>query len=37
MIINFHGNPQTTVISCYNPTNVSDEKDTKVILYRACH
>ena len=26
MIMNFHGNPQTTVISCYSPTNVSDEQ-----------
>ena len=25
MIANFKGNPQTTVISCYSPTNVHDE------------
>ena len=24
---NFNGNPITTVISCYSPTNVSDEDD----------
>ena len=28
MIATFNGNPQTTIISCYSPTNVSDE--TKV-------
>ena len=25
MIVNFQGNPNTSVISCYSPTNVSDE------------
>ena len=25
MTIQFHGNPHTTIISCYIPTNVSDE------------
>ena len=24
MIVNFNGNPQTSIIVCYNPTNVSD-------------
>ena len=27
--MNFHGNPQTTFISCYSPTNISDEQDTE--------
>ena len=27
MIMNFHGNPQTTFISCYSPTNVSYEQE----------
>ena len=30
MIATFHGNPETTVISCYSPTNVSDEIDTEI-------
>ena len=30
MIANFHGNPETTVISCYSPSNVSDEIDTEI-------
>ena len=25
---NLSGNPQTTIISCYSPTNVSDEQET---------
>ena len=29
MTIQFHGNPQTTIISCYSPTNVSDEIETE--------
>ena len=29
MIINYHGNPQKTFISCYSPINVSDEKDNE--------
>ena len=29
MTIQFHGNPQTTIILCYNPTNVSDEIETE--------
>ena len=28
MISNLQGNPRTTVISCYSPTNVSDENET---------
>ena len=24
MMANFNGNPQTSIIVCYNPTNVSD-------------
>ena len=24
----FNGNPSTTIISCYSPTNASDETDT---------
>ena len=30
MITNFHGNPQTTVISAYIPTNVNEEHDTEI-------
>ena len=30
MIATFHGNPETTVISCYSQTNVSDEIDTEI-------
>ena len=29
MVIRFRGNPQTTVISCYSPTNVSIETDAE--------
>ena len=25
MVATFHGNPNTTIISCYSPTNVSEE------------
>ena len=25
LVANFNGNPQTTVISCYSPTNVQEE------------
>ena len=28
MTINHSGKPQTTIISCYSPTNVSDEQET---------
>ena len=28
MTINLSGNPKTTIISCYSPTNVSDEQET---------
>ena len=27
MVVMFNGNPSTTIISCYSPTNASDEKD----------
>ena len=27
MVTTFNGNTNTTIISCYNPTNVSDETD----------
>ena len=27
--MNLHGNPQTTVISCYSPTNVTDEQESE--------
>ena len=27
MVATFNGNPSTTIISCYNPTHVSDETD----------
>ena len=27
IVINFNGNPSATIISCYNPTNVSEETD----------
>ena len=27
VIVSFSGNPQTTVICCYSPTNVSDEEE----------
>ena len=29
IIVTFNGNPQTTVISCYSPTNVSQESDVE--------
>ena len=27
MVATFNGNPGTTIISCYSPTNASDETD----------
>ena len=30
MIVNFQENPQTSVISCYSPTNISDEQETEI-------
>ena len=30
MIVHFQGNPQTSVISCYSPTNISDEQETEI-------
>ena len=32
MIMNFHRNTQTTVISCYSPTNVSEDKKTNYFI-----
>ena len=29
MAIHFQGNPHSTVISCYRPTNMSDELETE--------
>ena len=29
IIANFHGNPITTIISCYSPTNSSDQEDVE--------
>ena len=31
MIVNFQRNPQTSVISCYSPTNISDEQETEML------
>ena len=35
MIMNVHGNPKTTLRSCYSPVNVSDDTDIfdKIELY----
>ena len=30
-IANFHGNPITTIISCYSPTNSSDQEDVEKV------
>ena len=30
MAIHFEGNPMTTVISCYSPTNVTDEQEVEL-------
>ena len=30
MIVNFQGNPQTSVISCYSPINISNEQETEI-------
>ena len=30
MVATFNGNPSTTIISCYSPTNVSDEMDLNI-------
>ena len=27
MVVRFNGNPSATIISCYSPTNASDEAD----------
>ena len=29
MVATFHGNPNTTIISCYSPTNVSEELEVE--------
>ena len=34
MIVNFQGNPQTSVISCYSPTNISDEQETEIFYIK---
>ena len=33
LIASFNGNPSTTVICCYSPTNTSDENDVKEFYY----
>ena len=33
LIASFNGNPSTTVICCYSPTNTSDEDDVKDFYY----
>ena len=30
MIVNFQGNPQMSVISCYSPTNINDDQETEI-------
>ena len=30
MTATFQGNPQTTIITCYSPTNVSDKTETEI-------
>ena len=30
MIVNFQGNPQTSVISCYSPINISEKQETEI-------
>ena len=32
MVATFNGNPSTTIISCYSPTNVSEETDL-IVFY----
>ena len=27
LVATFHGNPESTLISCYNPTNIADEQE----------
>ena len=34
MTASFTGNPATTIISCYSPTNCSDEEDV-VMFYKS--
>ena len=34
MVAPFNGNPSATIISCYNPTNVSEETDL-IAFYNA--
>ena len=36
MIVDFQGNPQMSVISCYSPTNISDKQETE-IFYTKLH
>uniref|UniRef100_A0A0L8GVI4 Endonuclease/exonuclease/phosphatase domain-containing protein n=1 Tax=Octopus bimaculoides TaxID=37653 RepID=A0A0L8GVI4_OCTBM len=45
IIVNFNGNPSTTVTCCYRPTNVSDEQEvinfyndiSSLVRYRPQH
>ena len=32
-VATFNSNPSTTIISCYNPANTSDEKDLDIFYY----
>ena len=32
MRVTFNGNPCTTIVSCYNPTNANDETDITILL-----
>ena len=34
MCVSFNGNTSTTIISCYNPTNASDETDVITFYYK---
>ena len=33
MVATFNGRPSTTIISCYSPTNASDETDLDIFYY----
>ena len=37
MTATFQGNPQTTIITCYSPTNVSDETETERFMQISLH
>ena len=32
MIVNFNGNPQTSIIVCYSPTNICDPNEIKISM-----